>query len=34
MRIGYDAKRIFHNVSGPGNYGRDIIRILNLNSEK
>lgn len=28
MRIGYDAKRIFHNASGLGNYGRDIIRIL------
>ena len=29
MRIGYDAKRIFHNRTGLGNYGRDIIRILN-----
>lgn len=28
MRIGYDAKRIFHNRTGLGNYGRDIIRIL------
>ena len=28
MRIGYDAKRIFHNHTGLGNYGRDIIRIL------
>jgi len=28
MRIGYDAKRIFHNQTGLGNYGRDIIRIL------
>ncbi len=28
MRIGYDAKRIFHNNTGLGNYGRDIIRIL------
>ena len=28
MRIGYDAKRIFHNASGLGNYGRDIVRIL------
>ncbi len=29
MRIGYDAKRIFHNSTGLGNYGRDIVRILN-----
>lgn len=29
MRIGYDAKRIFHNNTGLGNYGRDIVRILN-----
>lgn len=28
MRIGYNAKRIFHNQTGLGNYGRDIIRIL------
>ncbi|MGS0524636.1 glycosyltransferase [Zobellia nedashkovskayae] len=28
MRIGYDAKRIFHNNTGLGNYGRDVIRIL------
>lgn len=28
MRIGFDAKRIFHNRTGLGNYGRDIIRIL------
>lgn len=28
MRIGYDAKRIFHNASGLGNYGRDLVRIL------
>lgn len=26
--IGYDAKRIFHNTTGLGNYGRDLIRIL------
>jgi len=32
MRIGYDAKRIFHNRTGLGNYGRDIIRILNDHS--
>ena len=29
MKIGYDAKRIFHNNTGLGNYGRDIVRILN-----
>lgn len=28
MKIGYDAKRIFHNRTGLGNYGRDIVRIL------
>lgn len=28
MNIGYDAKRIFHNQTGLGNYGRDLIRIL------
>lgn len=28
MRIGFDAKRIFHNSTGLGNYGRDAIRIL------
>ncbi len=28
MRIGYDAKRIFHNSTGLGNYGRDVVRIL------
>jgi len=32
MRIGYDAKRIFHNQTGLGNYGRDIIRILTEHS--
>ncbi|MEN1786007.1 MAG: glycosyltransferase family 1 protein [Bacteroidota bacterium] len=32
MRIGYDAKRIFHNRTGLGNYGRDVIRILNDHS--
>lgn len=33
MRIGYDAKRIFHNRTGLGNYGRDIIRILTEHSQ-
>lgn len=28
MKIGYDAKRFFHNASGLGNYSRDLIRIL------
>ncbi len=28
MKIGFDAKRIYHNTSGLGNYGRDLIRIL------
>lgn len=28
MKIGYDAKRAFHNRSGLGNYSRDLIRIL------
>ncbi len=28
MRIGFDAKRVFHNVTGLGNYARDVLRIL------
>ena len=28
MQVGYDAKRIFHNASGLGNYSRDLVRIL------
>lgn len=28
MNIGYDAKRIFHNTTGLGNYSRDLVRIL------
>jgi len=28
MRIGFDAKRAYHNFSGLGNYSRDIIRHL------
>ncbi len=28
MKVGFDAKRIFHNHTGLGNYGRDAIRIL------
>lgn len=29
MRIGYDAKRLFCNHRGLGNYSRDLLRILN-----
>lgn len=28
MKIGYDAKRFFHNSTGLGNYSRDLLRIL------
>lgn len=28
MKIGYEAKRIFHNKSGLGNYSRNLIRML------
>lgn len=28
MKIGFDAKRIYHNTTGLGNYGRDLVRIL------
>lgn len=28
MRIGFEAKRIYHNRSGLGNYGRNLIRAL------
>lgn len=28
MKIGYDAKRFFHNTSGLGNYSRDLVRCL------
>ena len=28
MNIGYEAKRIFHNKTGLGNYSRDLVRIL------
>ncbi|MCF6350595.1 MAG: glycosyltransferase family 4 protein [Flavobacteriaceae bacterium] len=28
MRIGYDAKRLFHNHTGLGNYSRDLLKIL------
>lgn len=28
INIGYEAKRVFHNATGLGNYSRDLIRIL------
>lgn len=28
MKIGYEAKRVFHNKTGLGNYSRDLIRML------
>lgn len=28
MNIGFEAKRVFHNKTGLGNYSRDLIRIL------
>lgn len=28
MKIGFDAKRYFHNKTGLGNYSRDLIRVL------
>ena len=31
MIIGYEAKRIFHNRSGLGNYGRNLLHALNQN---
>ncbi len=30
MKIGFDAKRIFHNFSGLGNYGRTLVETLSL----
>lgn len=30
MKIGFDAKRFFHNSTGLGNYSRDLIRILSV----
>ena len=29
MRIGFDAKRAFHNFRGLGNYSRDLLAGLN-----
>lgn len=28
MNLGFDAKRVFHNATGLGNYSRDVLRIL------
>ncbi|WP_395059825.1 glycosyltransferase family 4 protein [Flavobacterium sp.] len=28
MNIGYEAKRVFHNKTGLGNYSRDLVRII------
>ena len=28
MIVGFDAKRVFHNATGLGNYSRDVLRIL------
>ncbi len=28
MKIGYDAKRLFHNTTGLGNFSRDLIQVL------
>ncbi|MEI6865947.1 glycosyltransferase family 1 protein [Flavicella sp.] len=28
MRIGFDAKRIYHNFTGLGNYSRDLVSLL------
>lgn len=28
MKVGFDAKRIFHNTTGLGNYSRDLVSIL------
>ncbi len=28
MRVGFDAKRAFHNATGLGNYARDVLRVL------
>ncbi|WP_037320151.1 glycosyltransferase family 1 protein [Salegentibacter sp. Hel_I_6] len=28
MNIGYEAKRVFHNTTGLGNYSRDLVSIL------
>ena len=32
MRIGFDAKRVFHNSTGLGNYARDVLRVLSAHA--
>ncbi|MGC4001077.1 MAG: glycosyltransferase family 1 protein [Anaeromyxobacter sp.] len=32
MRLGFDAKRVFHNATGLGNYARDVLRILSAHA--
>ena len=34
MRIGFDAKRIFHNATGLGNYGRNLLKILEAHTTR
>lgn len=33
MKVAFDAKRIFHNNTGLGNYGRDVVRMLTQSPE-
>src|SRR5215208_2327665 len=28
MNVGFDAKRVFHNATGLGNYSRDVLRVV------
>jgi glycosyltransferase involved in cell wall biosynthesis len=32
MRVGFDAKRVFHNTTGLGNYARDVLRVLSAHA--
>jgi glycosyltransferase involved in cell wall biosynthesis len=34
MNIGFDAKRVFHNATGLGNYARDVLRILHAHRQE
>jgi len=34
MKIGYDAKRLFHNFTGLGNYSRSLVKNLHKYSEE
>ena len=31
MNFGFEAKRVFHNKTGLGNYSRDLVRVLAAN---